>query len=371
MRIIQLVTSRQYRGAEVFAAELSEQLGRRGHEITFTGLYKPNKNILNAANSINIDLNGKRTVLNLFVLVRFLKLIKSKQPQIIQANGSDTLKYAVLSKFFFPKIKIVYRNISIVSVWAGNNKLKLAVNRFLFSKVDRVTSVGEKAAADLSSTYNYPKASTKVINRGIPCFAFDAVQARTKILQEFSINEAEILLLHAGNFSPEKNHKFLIDSFEQILKQFPTAKLIFLGEGSLYTEVKELVSVKKLSSSIFLPGLKKNMQEYAAGCDLFLMGSIIEGVPGVIMEAAMQGIATVAVNVGGVGEVVLHNQSGILVSKHNVQEFAGTVCSLLEQPELRMQMGAFARQFVKVKYSVETCTENFEKLYTEMITDEN
>ncbi len=371
MRIIQLVTSRQYRGAEVFAAELSSQLGLKGHEITFVGLYTPNENILTAANSYNIDLNGKRSSFSIRLFMRVLKLIKKQKPEIIQANGSDTLKYAVISKFFFPRVKIVYRNISIVSSWAGKNYLKKKVNTFLFSKVDRITSVGEKAAADLVITYKYPPLAIKVISRGVPSYTFDRQLCRDKIVGEFSIEQPEFILLHVGNFSAEKNHRFLITCFEEIIKELPSAKMLFLGEGDLYGEIKKVVEAKNLSLSIFMPGLKTNIQEYAAGCDLFLLGSIIEGVPGVVMEAAMQKIPTVAVNVGGIGEVVLNGHSGVLINKHHPKEFSDAVCSLLKQPVVLKQMGTVAQQFVKQQYSVKSCTENFEKLYAEIISNEN
>ena len=141
MKIIQLVTKRQYRGAEVFAAELSSILGKRGHDILFVGLYPPPKNVLSAQHSQNIDLNGRKRWLSIGLLLKLIRLIRNTRPEIIQANGSDTLKYVVMAKLFLPKLKITYRNISMVSSWTKGNSTKKKLNQLLFNKVDKVVLI--------------------------------------------------------------------------------------------------------------------------------------------------------------------------------------------------------------------------------------
>src|SRR4051812_29547527 len=100
MKILQLVTRRQYRGAEVFAAELSSMLSSHGHTVIYTGLYDPPANALVAEGSINKDLGGKKMFLNPWLLWKLIILIRTSKPDIIQANGSDTLKYAVFAKYY-------------------------------------------------------------------------------------------------------------------------------------------------------------------------------------------------------------------------------------------------------------------------------
>src|SRR4051794_32914806 len=111
MKILQLVTERQYRGAQVFAGELSSMLAQHGHKVLFVGLYAVKENILVAKGVENIDLNGKKMSLDIGVFLKLMKLIKKTKPDIIQANGSDTMKYVSLVKFFYPKLNVVYRNI--------------------------------------------------------------------------------------------------------------------------------------------------------------------------------------------------------------------------------------------------------------------
>jgi L-malate glycosyltransferase len=367
LKILQLVTRRQYRGAEVFAAALSSSLAQLGHEIMYAGLYEPGENVLMANNAENIDLNGKKTMFDPALLFRLIKLIKRTKPDIVQANGSDTLKYAVMAKIFIPHLKIVYRNISMVSAWSKGNSLKRKFNQFLFKHVEWVTSVGQQPLNDLVSTYHFPIEKTRLIRRGISYFEFDRLEYRRKIASEFNFPASDHILVHIGRFSKEKNHPFLVSCFEGIIQEIPNTRLIFIGEGEELPRIREIVTNKKLIDKIFFAGHRSNVQEILAGSDVFLLGSTIEGVPGVILEAGIQSVPSVAVAVGGVDEVVINEQTGIIIQKHDAAAFSTAVVDLLRNCDKRTDLGKNARQFVIKNYSLQYCAHEFESLYREVL----
>ena len=371
MVILQLVTKRQYRGAEVFAAELSGLLADAGHTVYFAGLYKAPANTLTARSVVNIDLDGSKSPFSVGLLFKLIKLIKKIKPDIIQANGSDTLKYAVFAKLVNPRLNIVYRNISMVSSWAKEDSWKRTFNRFLFKKVNRVTSVGQQSLEDLVKTYQYPVAKTKLIRRGIPSFCFDQVSERKKIAAEFGFNASSSLIIHIGQFSDEKNHPFLIESFQKVLLTIGNAKLLFIGEGKNFQTIQTFVNENKLDQAIFFAGHREGVQQLLAGSDLFIMGSTIEGVPGVVLEAGMQSLPTVAVKAGGVGEVVIDGETGLLLLNHHADQFAAAIVTLLQQTALRKEMGANAKKFVEQHYSLRQCLDAFEILYKDILDEKN
>lgn len=364
-----MVTKRQYRGAEVFAAELSALLGAHGHEVIFAGLYPAPGNALTAAHALNIDLDGKKSALNFSLLKKLAALVREHQPDIIQANGSDTLKYAVLvKKWYFPNIPVLYRNISMVSSWASAGSIKNLLNRMLFRQVDFVTSVGQPSLDDLVKTYQYPVEKTMVIRRGIPEMAFDTTASRNMLSDKYGFHPADPLVMHIGQFSDEKNHPFILDAFREVLAHQPNARLILIGEGKNYSRIADTVSQSAgLRSHVFLAGHQSPVQEWLAGADIFILGSTIEGVPGVILEAGMQGVPTVAVQVGGVSEVVQDDVTGLLLHKHDPKAFAGAICRLIEDKPLRDKLGQSARAFVSAHYSLDACRRNFETLYARVL----
>ena len=296
-----------------------------------------------------------------------IKLLKKEKPDIVQANGSDTLKYAVIAKLFIPRIKIIYRNISIISSWSKKGSVKQKFNKWLFKRVDFVTSVGQQALENLINTYNYPNEKTKMIRRGIPQFDFNQLQSRTAIANEFEFDVSNKILMHIGQFSPEKNHRFLIESFIQIHQHYSNVKLILIGEGKLYEEIRELVKDRGMEGNVFFAGHRNEVQRLLAGSDLFVLTSNIEGVPGVVLEAGMQSIPTLAINVGGVGEVVIANKTGVLLAEHNVTLFSNAAIALIQNDSLRKELGMNVYKFVMENYSLNSCSDQFEKLYKQIL----
>jgi glycosyltransferase involved in cell wall biosynthesis len=93
------------------------------------------------------------------------------------------------------------------------------------------------------------------------------------------------ILGHVGRFSLEKNHAFLIEMFHSIQLEYPEASLCLVGEGPEKVNIMNLVDELGMSKKIhFLPPLP-NIHEFLCAIDVFLLPSIYEGVPGVIIEA--------------------------------------------------------------------------------------
>ncbi len=371
MKILQLVTKRQYRGAEVFAYNLSQELINEGHQIIFAGLYKNKSDNLQLSKGINLDLlQEKPRFFSFKLLYKLYKLIKKEQPDIIQSNGSDTLKYAVIVSLFITRSTLVYRNISMISNWI-KSPLKKHVYKLLFSKVDFVTSVGRFAMEDFIQTFNYSPHKIKVIRRGIPMKFYNKKQAGEELKKKFALNSNDFVVIHIGNFSPEKNHIFLIKVFEKIKQKRKDIKLLLVGKGNLTEYIKNEIIKRKLTDTVILAGFNKNTGPLLAGSDLLVLSSLVEGVPGVILEAAVQKTPTIAIDVGGVSEVVIHKQTGILIPRFSVDTFADEILRLKANPKLRKEMGNFAFQYVIKNYNKKQTVKEFIKLYQALLNVKN
>lgn len=366
MKILQLVTKRQYRGAEVFAANLSEELIKLGHEIVFAGLYKNDADILSVEAAENIDVSGEKSNNFSVSLVRnLIVIIKRTKPDVVQCNGSDTLKYMVAASYFLPKTPITYRNISTISEWMGS-KVKLKLYKSIFNKVDHVTSVGSGPIQDLISTLNYPEAKTSVIRRGIPTEAKNANLCAQNLRKELNLDEDIKIVMHVGNFSPEKNHSFLLEVFEKISEDHKKIKLVCVGNGVTYNRIKTEIRERGLDNTIYLLGFRKNIPELLAGANCVVLSSLIEGVPGVILEAAVQGKPSIATNVGGVKEVLINEQTGYIIDDFDANIFAEKIEQLCVNDRLRNKLGENARELVINEFNPLKNARKFENLYANL-----
>jgi len=366
LKILQLVTKRQYRGAEVFAANLSKELIELGHTILFAGLYKNNANILEVEGAENVDLSENKPGNFSLSLVRsIVKLIKESDPDVIQCNGSDTLKYMIAASYMIKKKPIVYRNISTISEWLGSD-IKLSVYKKIFSKVDHVTSVGSESIQDLIKTLDYPERQTSVIRRGIPNKKIEGLNYSDKLKSELNLEQNDKVVMHVGNFSPEKNHKFLVEIFKDLKKSHPHIKLICVGDGVTFESISSLVKEEGLDQSIFLLGFRKDIPELLSAADCIVLSSLVEGVPGVILEAAVQEKPAVASNVGGVKEVLLNGKTGFIIDDFEKNTFKSKLVEICENDELRSRLGKNARELVVEQFNPVKNAKKFETLYADL-----
>ena len=366
MKILQLVTKRQYRGAEVFAANLSSELLMLGHNIIFAGLYNNDCNILEVRGAINLDLTEKKTGgFSINLVKEIISLVKNERPEIIQCNGSDTLKYMVAASYFLPKTPIVYRNISVISEWIDGS-LKLNLYKYLFKRIDHVTSVGSESIQDLITTLNYPKNQTSVIRRGIPLKNLVNTSS-FQLRRTLGLRDSDKLVMHIGNFSPEKNHEFLLDIFSDLKIPHPDIKLVLVGTGISYEKVIEKIHKLGLVNTVFPIGFRKDIPELLAQVDCFALCSKVEGVPGVILEAGSQKKPSISTNVGGVKEVLVDNETGYIIENFDKKEFAWKLVQLVNNRKLNAEMGNNAYKLVVDEFNPEKNAKKFEKLYAGLL----
>jgi glycosyltransferase involved in cell wall biosynthesis len=188
--------------------------------------------------------------------------------------------------------------------------------------------------------FDYPKDQTRVIRRGIPIAPEEKDPSRRHVLQLLKIIDPHTrLVVHAGNYSAEKNHEFLVDVFANIKKKNPSVKLLLIGSGERYEIINRVIRNTELQDTIYQLGFRKDINLFLSAADLFVLCSKIEGVPGVILEAAAQKTPSVAIQVGGVDEVIKNDETGILVKGYDAEEFADWILELISDPSRLNKLG--------------------------------
>ena len=366
LTILMLVTKRQFRGAEISAYNLSKTLVEKGHKVIWVGLYSfEGENPLNLEGSINVDLPDSKFWLSYRKIKTLAELYSKYTPDIVQANGSDTLRYVVFLKILGMKPKIIYRNISIISKWI-NTKPKYYLFRYLFSKTDKIVSVGDEALQDFNHFFKFSASKAQVIRRGIPILQPNLTEVEL-IKKQYYISNDNFVFIHIGHFSVEKNHEFLIKVWETLVSRHDNIKLVLLGDGTLHKEIDTLVHSKNLSNSVLLPGLQTNITDWLAISKIMLLCSTVEGVPGVVIEAAMQGVPTIAVNVGGVKEVLIDGENGLLVSHHDENLFVQKCEQLIIDNQLLETFSKNSKVLVLERFDLDSNFNEFVACYNSIL----
>lgn len=373
MRIVQLITRHQLRGAEVFARQLASGLADRGHTTGLAPLYGSEDPCVGTEGIESVNLDGRpRSPLSLDLLSATIAFLRSWRPDLIQANGSDTLKYSVLARRLSGvSIPIVYRSISIASAWL-RGPVHRAWNRWLARQADHVAAVSPKSARDFAATYGIPPDRITVIPVGTPVpTVIDREGGRSRIDALLARERRGPVILHAASFTPEKDHYTLLGAFARVARQNPETDLVLAGDGPLRPRVLERIEALGLADRVAAPGVRADLSDLMAGADLFVLSSRIEGLPGVLLEAAAAGVPIVATNVGSVGDVVLEGRTGLLVPPGEPQALADAMETLIDDPERSRAYGAEGREHVRRNYELGRIVDRFEELYRDLVEARN
>lgn len=364
MKILHLLQRPQLRGAEVFASQLAAHTINQGHEAILVFVYGGDMEKFPFSGT-KYTLNGKgglRRFADIAAWKKLQTIIREEQPDIIQANAGDTLKYAVLSKKICGwKQPIVFRNASTLSLYIKSKSAHL-LNGFFFKHASKIISVSNTSAEDFARLYPEYKNMIETIPIGIE----DSVNMKPAIAAS---EKTGPLLVHVGGFTFEKNHRGVIEIFEKFLEKHPTANLHLVGDGPLKKEIEQFVAAKNLTRSIVFHGFKKNPLDYIISADLLLLPSIIEGLPGVILEAFYCKIPVVAYDTGGIKEIVINQKTGRLIPKGQIAEFATAIEESLLHSPANDQMIQNAYDLTLRKYSNSNITKEFIHLYQSVVAE--
>jgi L-malate glycosyltransferase len=342
LKIFHLVQKPQLRGAEVFASQLATHLNEKGHTCIMVFVFPGSAPLPFTGVMKHLNGSPKRRMWDWPAWRQLAQLIKEEKPDIIQANAGDTLKYAVLSKSFFRwKQPIVFRNASTISLYIKTLPARM-LNGFFFKYASRIVSVSSTSATDFAKLFPQFKERIVKVPIGIEETDFKA--------QDPMQGASKPVLVHVGGFTYEKNHTRLIEIFETIHKKQPGASLHLVGSGPLHAQIQDLVIQKGLEQQVRFYGFRNDAIQFIKNADVLLLPSIIEGLPGVILEAFYCKTPVVAYDVGGIGEVVINGKTGYLVPKGNEEMFANNVLAALDKTPGNDQLVQNAWQLVMNEY---------------------
>lgn len=251
-----------------------------------------------------------------------------------------------------------YRKHMILQSSALDN-ISWAYVRAYYNQCDRITCPSETTNQELlKHNFNKP---ISVISNGID---FSKFQNKRKVKQ------IEKSLLYVGRIAYEKNIFYLLDCFKLILERMPDAKLTVVGDGPQMKEFKKRIKTLGIEENIVLKGSIKNETLIKSGLfkkyKLFITTSVTENQPMTILEAQANGTVCVAVDGGGMKDLIKNGSNGFLVEEGKKEVFANRVTQLLSNEKLLNKMRKNTLLEVK-KHNISGVIDTWEEVYSGLI----
>jgi glycosyltransferase involved in cell wall biosynthesis len=318
---------------------------------------------------ISVRLVGFRSKYDFYALWKLYKIIKTAQPEILhtQLFASDIIGRIMGKYLKVPVIITSIRNSYYGGFW--RDKMIQWTEKF----TDRTTIVSREAAKQFSERKVIPQSKLRVIYNGLDVDRYyHQISREDKIQNRLSIGLPinGLLLLCVGSLTRQKGYPDLLKAFEMLFPLDCNLSLVVVGSGPMEGHIKQIIADRKLLDRVFLLGQCDNIPEIMAAADIFVLASLWEGLPGVVMEAMASQLPVVATAVGGTPELVVEDETAYLVEPGQPEQLASALRKMIALPEeKRQRMGKAGRVRIKKHFSIDNMVKSYEDLYEEFLKE--
>jgi len=315
-------------------------------------------------------INKIHPIHDLKALIFYYRLIKKEKIDVIHTHET---KASFITKFAAWLARCPYIIYGLHGVTFNDPMSKFKRNFYIF--LEKITiGVSDFIVAvshDVIWHYHQNKIGKKipytVVRSGIDLDDFFAHahldEEKNALRAKLNIRPETKLICNVGRFSNSKAQRFTIECFAHLKKDFPDSKLILIGEGELLETCKKQVEESGIENDVIFAGYQKDVPLYLASSDLFLFTSLREGLPRVIVEAALMKLPVAAFEVEGIREVIEHGVSGMIVPQYDVNALYEGAKKILEDQKLGEAFSQKAYEHVKHEWDAKKMAEELRQVY--------
>ena len=320
-------------GAERTMLNLAQGIAAQGYPVDLVLAHAEGPYLAQVPDSVRVvDLKTSRVLSSLPALVRYLR---QEQPTALLSALSRANIVAVWARRLAggPE-RVIVNEQDTLSSWAREpgdwrRKITLPMASYFYRWADKVVAVSHGVADDLVEVVRIAEAQVKVIfNPGIT----PALRQKAEMPLDhpwFQPDQPPVLLA-VGRLSKQKDFETLIKAFA-ILRQAQPVRLLILGEGPERATLETLIDTLNLSQDVSLPGFVDNPYPYMVRAAAFVLSSLHEGLPTVLVEALYCGTPIVATDCpSGPREILENGQLGSLVPMSDPASLASAVQNVLD-----------------------------------------
>ena len=360
-RLLCIVGSLNQGGAETFLMKLLRNFDRTEYMLDFcvmsdeTGIYETEITTL-GGKIFHIVPKSRNPIKCFFEIKRIVQ--ENDYKSVIRVNEHSLSVLDLIAAKLGGAEKLIMRSSNTDS---GSKKQRILHKLFSFLPrfVPNVKIAPSRKAAEYTfGKKNVKKGKVNFLQNGLAVedFSFDK-EIRNSLRTELGI-EDKFVVGHIGRFQKQKNHKFLIGVFKEILVRKGNAQLVLVGgNGELLEEVKECVKAQGLVDKVLFLGNRSDVNKLLSAFDILVFPSLYEGMPNVVIEAQAAGLPCLISD-------TITPEADItgLVKYYPLEKSAKEWATEAIQQSKRFERRSYNREFCDAGYTIDAVTEKFIEL---------
>ncbi len=357
-------------GVSAHVLGLAPQLAQQGIEVALVFLGSGVGAEMAVRRGLSVEVVQKRGRGDLLTILRLARVLRRRRPTLVHTHTLSTSFYGRSAAWLAGvpcKVTTVHGLMEALvrhdpSGGLGN-RLLLHWNRRLSRSADRVIAVSEEVRQWLLA-WGPPASRVQVIRCGIDLnWRQDLAGYRRAARAGWGLSDAHWVIGSIGRADPVKGQDVLLAAAVPLLREDPTARLVIIGDGPERPRLLARARAEGVAERVLLPGSAPEAKRLAPGFDVFALSSHVEGVPLAMLEAMAVARPVVATDVGGIHEVVTHEESGLLVPARSPEALREALIRLRDNPELASRLAAAGRRVVEDNYDVTVTGTQVAALY--------
>jgi glycosyltransferase involved in cell wall biosynthesis len=358
LTVLHTESSTGWGGQESRSLRESRELIRRGHRAII--LCQPKSGLAKRAEKSGIPFAVVRMRSNVDpTAINFVRrLVRKENIDIINTHSSHDSWIATIGAWFSGRKPVIIRT----------RHLAIGIKKSLTYTLlpDKIVAVSEYVRRLFLEKGIEPD-KVVTIPSGIDIRKFDPAKSGTTLREEIGINSSVPVIVMVAILRVRKGHYYFVHAAKKVIEEFSNAMFLIVGDGPQRTNIERYINELDLKDNVLMLGLREDIPRILASADLYVIPSLSEGMGQSTMEAMAMGVPVIASDVGGLPELIIDDQTGILVPPKNILSLAKAITGLLSDKEKSKRLAAQAKQSVIYCCSIERTVDKTLNLYSQLL----
>lgn len=232
---------------------------------------------------------------------------------------------------------------------------------------DRIVAVSEDVKKDMMR-YFVPGDKIDIIDNGIDVGRFTDVTPNQNLKNELGLSDNAFIIGIIGNLGHEKGHEYLFEAVKLIRRTGERIKILVVGDGYLKDHLQKKTVALGISEDVIFTGYRKDIPELLSLIDIFVLPSVREGLPMVILEAMASRRPVIATRVGAIPKVIRHGENGFIVTPSNPMQLRDAIVELTENKVQRQKLAENGFITVTERFSSDIMCHHYTRIYEDLVS---
>jgi glycosyltransferase involved in cell wall biosynthesis len=345
----------KYGGGEKWMLKASKGLADAGHNVILSS--KKNSEIIKRANEAGVrtkvfNIRSDFSPVNTLKIAKFLK---KEEIEILICNLNKDVRVAGLAAKKAKTPVVIARHGLLLCAKKWKHKVTLT------NLVDNIITNSITIKNTYLSYGWFKEDFVKVVYNGIED------KSHVEAYDFSSQFPGKKIIFSAGRISGQKGFSYLIEAASLLKRKRDDLMFLIAGKGKLEALLKRQVKKMGVEDSVRFIGFTNNIDPYIKGSDLYVLSSLQEGMPNVVMEAMAVGKAVLATDVNGVRELMVDAKTGIIVPPADGAALAKSIDSIIDDRQKLKMFGEAGCKRVNENFTIPIMVKNLENYFTALL----